>query len=51
MLEPDEGDVVGDIDEPEFGHHLFDGTGYDDFARKCVRLSIHEVRRRSAFFE
>ena len=51
MLQPDEGDIVGDIDQPKLRHDLLDGAGDDDFTRKCVRLSIHVTRRRSALFE
>jgi hypothetical protein len=51
MLQPDEGDVVGDIDQAQLVNHLLDGLGDDEFAGFCVRLTVHEICLRSAFFE
>ena len=32
MLQPDEGDVVGDIDQAQFADHVLDGFRDDDLA-------------------
>ena len=45
MLEPDEGDVVGDVDQAQFADHVLDGFRDDRLARRCMRLSVHWTLR------
>ncbi len=51
MFKPNEGDIVGHIDETQFADNLLDGFGHDYFARLGVRLSVHESSLRLGLLE
>ena len=51
MFEPDEGDIVRHLDQPQLADNLLDGFGHDHLTWRGMGLSVHESSLRLGLLE